>query len=147
MSVKTYSRILEKRIQRRIPVQFNMQVDLEDRKTGLFYHTCLVNYSSGGVCVEWGLCRNCPGYSAGAIHPDCIFSLYDADRYDSNELTLYIYLSGAEETVHVKGKAVYTFKHNGTEQIGIAFTEVPGTLISRLDDMLDERGCIIRKYP
>ena len=135
MSLKEYSSMVDRRSELRVPVHFSMQIDLEDRRTGLFYRTYLINYSGGGICVAWDLCQNCQGYSPGKVHPDCIFSLYDADRGDSNELTIYVHIPGTETMMTVKGKVVYTYKDNGIEQIGIAFTEMPGRLIPVLDEM------------
>jgi len=135
MGTKEYSSMVDRRSDLRVPVHLTMQIDLEDRRTGLFYQTYLINYSIGGICAAWKICRTCKGYSSGAIHPDCIFSLYDAERDNSYELTLYIHLPGTERVMKIKGKAVYIYREEGIEQIGIQFTESAVDLVALLDDL------------
>lgn len=135
MTTKEYDSMVDRRSDLRVPLHFNMQIDLEDRRTGLYYQTHLINYSSNGVCAAWKICRTCSGYIPGAIHPDCIFSLYDAENENSHELMLYIHLPGTERIVKIKGKAVYTYRERGIEQIGIQFTEPAADLVSLLDDL------------
>lgn len=130
-----YSDLVDRRKDLRIPVQFNLSVDVEDRKTGLFYQTYLMSYSTGGICVSWGLCRDCSGYLPGGIHADCIFSPFDVENPKSRDLTIHVHNPEAEESVEFRGKAVYTFKDLDGEQIGIAFSEEPVRLISLLDSI------------
>ena len=115
-----YSDIVERRKNLRIPVQFNMSVDVEDKKTGLFFQTYLMSYSTGGICVAWDLCKECSGYSPGEIHHDCIFAPFDIDRKKSRDLAIHVHIPETDEVLNIKGKAVYTFKDIGGEQIGIA---------------------------
>jgi hypothetical protein len=136
--MKTYSKMLKLRSELNIPVEFMLNVVLEDKETGFFYKTLMTNYGGGGISIEWKLCEFCPGYTEGAIHPDCLFSLYDAERKDSRELTIYIHLPDSDDTIKFKGKAIYTFKFQEKEQIGFEFSENKEEIFNQLQSAFEQ---------
>lgn len=121
----TYDRIMDKRKSLRLPVDMlTLDVDIRGQSSAFIYKTHIVNISTGGLCLEWNCCRECSGYTAGDIHPDCIFAPYSDDIRNSLELVFYVPVPRTDKVVDFKGKAVYTYKHESTEQVGIVFTEI-----------------------
>lgn len=108
----------------RIPVSVGFECNVKGLSPDFFYTTVLYNYSKGGICIKWNFCDECTGYSEGAIHPDCIFSPYDYRKEDSDELVFHIELANYDQDLNFRGKAVYTWKDDNNEKIGIIFTNI-----------------------
>lgn len=138
-----YDRMAERRKGLRIPVQVTLLVNVEEKGSGFFFQTHILNFSSGGICIEWGLCPECPGYIPGGIHPDCIFHPFDDDCKDSHDLSFTVCLPGSDRTVEFMGKAAYVYKHEGRESIGIAFSRISEDTLQ----LLEEAGSIQEQQP
>ena len=115
---------VERRKSIRIPVSMGFKLNVRGMEPEFFYTTFLLNFSEGGICIQWDYCDECTGYLEGGIHPECIFKGYDYSEPGSKELVFHIELANYEKDINFKGKAVYTWKEGGTEKVGIAFTEI-----------------------
>ena len=83
----------------RIPVSVGFKCNVRGTQSEFFYTTIIYNYSEGGLCIKWNFCEECTGYTAGKIHPNCMFSAYDYHNQDSNELIFHIELDNYESDI------------------------------------------------
>jgi len=114
----------ERRRSMRIPVCVGFRCSVRDDAEGFFYTTTLRDFSEGGVCITWGLCRECTGYEEGGIHPSCLFAPYAYHGEGTRDLLFHIEIDNIDRDITFSGKAVYTLKEPEGERVGIAFTEV-----------------------
>jgi len=125
----------ERRKHPRIPILVSLEVYVGGVVSQVFYPAALVNFSRGGVCIEWTHCNECLGYLEGGIHPFCIFSPFNVNTPDSKELTLKVDIDNADIEPVFHGKVAYTLKKNGKEYIGITFTRISPEVLNMLERM------------
>ena len=95
---------------RGIPAWMVIQINVNGKSSGMFCEVDIIDFYRKGVCIEWEYCFSCSSFTEGCIHPECIFSPYNACDPESHELSLHIDVPGCPEGFSFKGKAVCTFR-------------------------------------
>ncbi len=114
----------EKRKHVRVPVRVPLKVQLDGEEKLVEFNTHIIDYSYGGVCIEWDLCEECTGYTFGTIDPKCIFAPYGSHAETTKSVNFYVRDEKTGEEYHFTGKAVYTSKTEEKEKIGIQFIDM-----------------------
>jgi hypothetical protein len=113
----------------RIPVGLSVNIRVSDKASGFIKEAALLNYSSGGVGIQWDMCDPCTGYEPGGIAPDCVFSPFNGLVEGSRELDFHLELANFEQNIEFSGKAVYTLRESGIEKVGIVFTRISDEML------------------
>jgi hypothetical protein len=98
--------------------------------------TDIVNFSRGGICIEWDACPECKGYQPGGVHPDCIFSAYDNSVAGSDELDFCINNPYLDGMIVFKGKVAHVTREGCRETVGIAFASISPEMMGLLEEII-----------
>ena len=125
--------LFEKKTFLKIPAVMVMLRHNEKHISRLIYDVDIVNYNENGVCIRWNYCAICFGHEQNGIHDKCYFKQFDIRNPQSQDLHFNIEVSFKGELFTFRGKAVYTYKSNKGEKIGITFTDISDKTRSYLE--------------
>ena len=108
----------------KISVWMSLLVKKGERDSGMFCSVNIVSMETNSFCIEWEYCFDCPGYTAGGVHHDCIFKKYDNCAAGSRDLIFTIDSDDPDNLITFKGKVGYTHKDNNKELVRIVITSI-----------------------
>ncbi|MDQ7779115.1 MAG: response regulator [Planctomycetota bacterium] len=120
----------------RLPIYLEMDVTAVGTEVRIFKKTHTVDISLGGLCFEFDPCEQCTGYTAGAVHPDCLFSKFWVKDHASRTIDILLKtavpvgagpVSGPnmprQDGVKLSAKVAHVIRERGktVEYIGVRF--------------------------